>query len=179
MVYVALLRGINVGGKNIIEMKQLKELVQNKGFEKVATYINSGNLIFTDTVYTANQIRAILEEAVRERFGLDIKILLRSLEQFRRMMDKLPPHWRNDSESRCDILFLEDGLESAAVMQELVIKPWIDTVISAPGALLWWIPKSSVTKSGLLRLLGTALYKSMTIRNVNTVRKLYALMRAH
>jgi uncharacterized protein (DUF1697 family) len=55
-------------------------------------------------------------------------------------------------------------------------KPDIDTALYVPGAVIWSVDRDKATRSGLLKLVGTELYRQMTIRNVNTVRKLYTLM---
>lgn len=68
MIYVALLRGINVGGKNKIDMKLLKETFILAGMESVITYINSGNVIFTDMKHTKSEIAEFLEEAIFKDF---------------------------------------------------------------------------------------------------------------
>jgi uncharacterized protein (DUF1697 family) len=62
------------------------------------------------------------------------------------------------------------------MLDALPIRSDIDTVLYAPGALLWSVPKSALTRSGLMKLAGTALYKRMTVRNVNTTRKLWELL---
>ncbi len=96
MVYVALLRGINVGGKNKIDMKLLKETFARAGMESVSTYINSGNVIFIDKKHTKAQISELLQEAIFKDFQLDIKVLVRDISDFENMMKVLPESWKND-----------------------------------------------------------------------------------
>ena len=177
MIYVALLRGINVGGKNRIAMKQLKETVESRGMKHVVTYINSGNVIFEDPVRSKMEIAGILEEAIHEDFSLEISVLIRSLEDYHEIMKALPEHWKNDKEMKSDVLFLWEEIDRKTVLDELTIKPKIDRVHYVPGALLWSVDKKDLTKSGLMKLAGTKLYKKMTVRNVNTARKLYQMMK--
>ena len=175
MVYVALLRGINVGGKNKIGMKQLKETFLRLGLESVVTYINSGNVIFVD-----HQTKDVLEKKLRQEiyreYNLDIPVLIRSLSDFESLMKTLPADWKNDDTMKCDVLFLESGLDEAAVMEKLTVKPGIDTALPATGAIIWLVERKNVTRSSLTKIVGTDLYKKMTVRNVNTVRKLYDIM---
>jgi uncharacterized protein (DUF1697 family) len=68
MVYVALLRGINVGGKNKVEMKRLKAVFEAAGMESVRTYISSGNVIFSSSIRSKARLAKLLEEAIAKRF---------------------------------------------------------------------------------------------------------------
>lgn len=177
MVYVALLRGINVGGKNKIDMKLLKETFVRTGMESVTTYINSGNVIFTDMKHTKTEITNLLEEAIFRYFQLNIKVLIRSLNDFEHMIKVLPESWRNDKNMRRDVLFLWEEFDRKTVINELKIKPEVDTVMYVPGAILWTLDKVNITKSGLNKFIGTDVYKKMTARNVNTTRKIYEIMK--
>lgn len=176
MIYVALLRGINVGGKNKISMKELKETFQRVGMEAVTTYINSGNIIFKNSTQTEVEIITVLEEAIYEDFLLEIKVLIRNINDIGKIVETLPAHWKNDQDMKSDVLFLWDEVNDEKVLNELVPKPDIDTVLYVPGAILWAVDRTNVTKSGLMRLASKDLYKKMTIRNVNSVRKIYSIM---
>jgi uncharacterized protein (DUF1697 family) len=178
MVYIALLRGINVGGNNKIDMKLLKKAFEQVGMDNVVTYINSGNIIFTSNIQAKSEIAQILETAISENFGLQIKVLILSLEDMERVMLSLPESWTNDDKMKSDVLFLWDHINDESVLDKLVIKPEIETVKYVPGAILWSVDKENVTKSGITKLVGTALYRQMTVRNVNTTRKVYELMLA-
>jgi uncharacterized protein (DUF1697 family) len=176
MVYIALLRGINVGGNNKIDMKLLKKAFEQVGMDNVVTYINSGNIIFTSNIQVKTEIAQILETAISENFRLQIKVLILSLEDMESVMMSLPESWTNDDKMKSDVLFLWDHINDESVLDKLVIKPEIETVKYVPGAILWSMDKENVTKSGITKLVGTALYRQMTVRNVNTTRKVYALM---
>ncbi len=177
MVYVALLRGINVGGKIKIDMKLLKETCVRAGMESVSTYINSGNVIFIDMKHTKTQITSILQKTIFEDFRLDIKVLVRDINDFEYMMKVLPESWKNDENMRGDVLFLWEEIDKGTLPAEIKIKPQIDTVMYVSGAILWAVDKINTTRSGLQKLVGTALYKNVTVRNVNTTRKIYEIMK--
>lgn len=178
MVYTALLRGINVGGKNKVDMKILKQTFEQAGMKNVVTYINSGNIIFTNVDHSKNDLAHILEKAILSTFGLDIKVLVLSLEDMKKVMSSLPESWTNDDTMRSDVLFLWEDINDESILDQLTFKPEIETVKYAPGAILWAIDKINVTKGSMTKLIGTKLYKQMTIRNVNTTRKIYELMLA-
>lgn len=178
MVYIALLRGINVGGNNKIDMKLLKKAFEQVGMKSVITYINTGNIIFTDNVHSKTEISHILEEAIHKNFGLQIKVLVRSIDDFKKVMHALPESWTNDQQMKCDVMFLWDDVDDESVLDQLVIKPEIDTVNYVSGAIIWSVDRNNVNKSGMQKIIGTKLYKQMTVRNINTTRKIYELMLA-
>ena len=177
MVYAALLRGINVGGNNKIAMKDLKQTFLRSGMKSVVTYINSGNVMFTDEDHTKDQIAKILETAIEKDFGLNIKVLVVSIQDFKELMKMLPPSWKNDKDMKADVIFLWEESSKEDLKELLTIKPDIDTVIFARSAILWSVSKQDAVKSGLQKIVGTALYKKVTVRNVNSVRKIYEIMK--
>ncbi|MFT4416201.1 DUF1697 domain-containing protein [Fredinandcohnia humi] len=178
MVYIALLRGINVGGKNKIDMKLLKKTFERVGMNDVVTYINTGNIIFSYKDTSKTELSSILEEAIHHDFGLQIKVVVRSVDDVRGIINAIPGTWKNDNDMKSDVMFLWDEIDDESVLESLVIKPNIDMVIYVPGAILWSVDKKNVTKSGMSKIIGTKLYKQVTVRNVNTARKIYELMQA-
>lgn len=176
MVYIALLRGINVGGKNKIDMKLLKQTFEQAGMNDVVTYINTGNIIFSYKGTSKTELSRILEEAIQGDFGLQIKVVVRSIDDIRGIINAIPDTWKNDKDMKSDVMFLWDEIDDESVLMNLIIKPNIDTVIYVPGAILWSVDKKNVTKSGMLKIIGSKLYKQVTVRNVNTARKIYELM---
>ncbi|WP_102273010.1 DUF1697 domain-containing protein [Cytobacillus massiliigabonensis] len=178
MVHIALLRGINVGGKNKIDMKLLKQTFEQVGMNNVLTYINTGNIIFSCEGPSKTELSRILEEAIQVDFGLQIKVVIRSFDDIKRIIDAIPDTWKNDKDMKSDVMFLWDEIDDESVLLDLVIKPNIDTVKYVPGAILWSVDKKNVTKSGMTKIIGSKLYKQVTVRNVNTSRKIYELMQA-
>ncbi|QQK79518.1 DUF1697 domain-containing protein [Salicibibacter cibi] len=178
MVYIALLRGINVGGKNKVDMKLLKQTFEKAEMNDVVTYINTGNIIFSCKGISKAELSSILEEAIHYDFGLQIKVVVRSVDDVRRIINAIPDTWKNDKDSKSDVMFLWDEIDDESVLENVVIKPNIDTVKYVPGAILWSVEKKNVTKSGMSKIVGSKLYKQVTVRNVNTARKIYELMQA-
>ncbi|PKM65742.1 MAG: hypothetical protein CVU95_14240 [Firmicutes bacterium HGW-Firmicutes-2] len=177
MIYVALLRGINVGGNNKIDMKVLKEAFLQVGMTSVCTYINSGNVIFEDSKHSKDELAKILEKAILDGFKLDIKVLIRNFKDIEDLIKALPDTWKNDATMKCDVLFLWDEMVTEECLKEIEIKPAIDTVITVSGAILWKVDKVNVAKSSLMKLAGKPIYKKMTVRNVNSARKIYEIMK--
>ena len=77
MKYVALLRGINVGGKNKLKMETLREICSGLGFENVKTYINSGNVIFDARRSENKKIAAKIAKAIEKEFSISISVMVR------------------------------------------------------------------------------------------------------
>ena len=178
MVYVALLRGINVGGKNKVDMKQLKAAFEDVGMTSVKTYINSGNVIFSSSSRSPARLAEVLEDAIASTFGFSVYVLVRDLKSMRTVVKALPRTWVNDDTMKCDVMFLWDDVARPSVVKELDIKPEIEEVKYVTRAILWRVDRDGVTRSGLMKMARTPLYKRMTIRNCNTTRKLLELMEA-
>lgn len=176
MIYVALLRGINVGGNNKVDMKELKKVFEEAGMTSVKTYLNSGNIIFADRLHKEEELPVLLEAAILSHFDLSIKVLVYSFDDFQQIAASIPENWTNDQDMKSDVWFLWPEADDAAVLEELTIEPEIDRVKYIPGAVLWSVGKAYSAKSGMQKVIGTKLYKLVTIRNVNTVRKVSGLM---
>lgn len=177
MIYIALLRGINVGGNNKVEMKKLKSSFEKLGFTNVTTYINSGNIIFEEKSKKLSVLADEIEAAIKTDFQLDIKVLIRSLTDIEAICDTLPDAWILNDEMRTDVMFLWEDYDRPETVDQLPLKP-VDQVKYVPGAILWNVADKNYMKSGMAKLVGTKLYKNMTIRNVNTFRKIHELMKA-
>jgi uncharacterized protein (DUF1697 family) len=178
VTYVALLRGINVGGKNKVDMKLLKATFEGLGMTDVKTYINSGNVIFSTKDRGKARLTTVIEDALARRFGFNIEVLVRDLKSMKALVNAIPRDWTDDKTMRCYVMFLWDDVNRPSVLKQLVIKPKLDDVRYASGAIVWRVDRKDLTKSGMMRLMVTPLYKRMTIRNVNTTRKLVELMEA-
>lgn len=137
MVYIALLRGINVGGNNKIDMKVLKQTFERVGMKDVVTYINTGNIIFSSNDQSKTELSRILEEAIHDDFGLRIKVVVRSIDDVRGIIHAIPDTWKNDKDMKSDVMFLWDEIDDETVLDNLVIKPTIDTVLNMSPALFY------------------------------------------
>ena len=177
MLYVALLRGINIGGHNKIDMKRLKITFENLGLTWVKTYINSGNVIFDSNTSSTTPLTSQIEKAISADFGLDIKVLIRSKKQINQIVENLPTNWTNDTDCKCDIMFLWPNSDNPQIIKDLNPISGIDNLKYLSGAVIWQIDRQNINKSGLAKLAGTKLYKEMTIRNCNTVRKINELFK--
>lgn len=176
MVHVALLRGINVGGKNRVEMPRLKTTFEAAGMTDVRTYINSGNVIFRTRRRSIPPIVSDLEGAIGAEFGFPVAVTIRDTDAVRAVAGAIPEHWVNDETMRTDVLFLWAEHDHPEVLELLPLREGIDEVLYVPGAVVWRVDAENVTRSGRSRIVGSDLYRGMTVRNVNTVRKILEIM---
>jgi uncharacterized protein (DUF1697 family) len=176
MKYVALLRGINVGGNSIIKMAELKECVEALGHDAVRTYIASGNVLFEAGERSGAKLDAQLERAIEKRFALPVRVVVRSRSEIEKIAAHVPEEWIGADALRVTVAFLLRGTDARKVAAGLSPKDGIDELVSAPGAVMWATRRDAITRSGL-RLIGTPVYKQMTLRNLNTTLKLAELLR--
>lgn len=176
-VWVALLRGINVGGNNIIPMKALAETFTRLGFESVKTYIASGNVLFRSPERDARALEKKLEKAIAKAHRCAIKVVVRSREELDALVDDLPRGWKKPSAAkRYYVLFLRHEVDSKKVLDRLQAKPGVEEIVYRAGTLLWSATIADLTRSAVMKqLTASPLYQAVTIRNLNTTLKLRAL----
>lgn len=178
MIYIALLRGVNVGGKAPVSMAALKICFEGLGFSGVKTYINSGNVLFRTDRVGVDTLTKEIEACLQRQFDLDIKVLLKTHDQLKELAAHIPKDWVDDTKTRCYVLFLWPKVDRPEVLNEIPSKSEIETIRYEPGAVVWYLERKFVTKSRMSRIFGTPLYAQLTIRSINTVRRLLALAEA-
>ena len=176
MRYAALLRGINVGGKALIPMSELRDCVAELGHADVSTYIASGNVIFEAPRRGAAALEAELERAIEQRFELDVKVFVRTAAQLEAVAAAVPKGWLGNKQLRCNGIFLAREIDRPSLVAELEPKDGIEEVIYVKGTLLWAAKVASLTKSSMVKLSRRPEYKQMTVRNLNTTLKLRDLV---
>ena len=176
--YVALLRGINVGGHNIIAKDDLRRCFEDLGFTRVRTYIQSGNIVFRAAQGgEGEQLTARVEAGLSERFSYAARAVVLSYAEYRALLDAAPPAWGEDPAYRHNALFTLAGTPPAHVLASLPpVKEELETVAAGPGVIFWSAEKKRVTRSAFVKLPALPVYQQITIRNHNTVRRLAALL---
>ena len=176
--YVALLRGINVGGKNLIRMPALQACFVDHGFEEVSTYIQSGNVVFSAARASRATLTAEIESMLRTSFAhYDASVVLRSASQMRSVVEDAPPGFGGEPQQyRYDVIFLKSPLTAAAALRDVPVKDGVDSVAAGRDVLYHWRLTSRATQSRLSRVVAMPVYQQMTIRNWNTTTKLAALV---
>lgn len=171
MKYIALLRGINVGGNRKVEMKRLKSLLESMGYSNVSTYLNSGNVIFESTE-KQNKLQKEINVNLEKEFGFEIPTLVKSQTEIKNIIKNIPAEWQNNSEQKTDVAFLFDEIDSEKTIEDLPIKKEFISIHYIKGAIYWNIDRKFYNKSQMNKIASHKLYKLMTIRNINTARNL-------
>lgn len=166
---MALLRGINVGTTRKVAMARLKALLEGLGFSGAATYINSGNVLFSGAGRPA-ALRAKIEAAIKAEFGFEVATLVKTRAQMRAIARAIPAAWLNDDKQRTDVAYLFDEADTAATLAKLPFNKELVAARYVKGAVIWNLDRKNYSRSRLNKLIGSELYKSMTLRNVNTAR---------
>lgn len=175
--YVALLRGINVGGKNLIRMPALKACFESNGFDDVATYIQSGNVLFSAPAAKPADLTRRIEAMLAEGFDYIPTVVVRSRMQMRSVVDKAPNGFGTEpSKYRYDVIFLKEPLTARKAIQVLDPKAGVDEVHAGTGVIYSSRLEARATSSRLNKIVGSPIYPNITIRNWNTTTKLLQLM---
>jgi uncharacterized protein (DUF1697 family) len=176
--YVALLRGINVGGANLIPMAALRASFESCALADVSTYIQSGNVIFSASG-TEGQIAARIGKVLAAEFGYTGLVLLRSQAQMRDVIAKAPGGFgKRPDKYRYDVAFLDASLVASAAVETIRRREGVDEAAVGPGVIYFSRLISRASQSYLPKLASMPIYQQMTVRNWNTTTKLLALMDA-
>src|SRR4051812_26969306 len=166
--YVALLRGVNVGGVTI-KMADLAEVVRGLGYTDVKTVLASGNVLFTtrDAASTAKQT---LESALRERFGYEAWVHVLTVDAIREIIAAYP-YPRSADRHAYVVFVVKPEVRSELLAVEL--DPAIEQAEAGDGVIYWSVPKGSTLDSAMGKAQSKASYKPwITTRNLNTLEKL-------
>lgn len=176
--YLALLRGINVGGRNVIRMADLRAALTERDFDNVATYIQSGNVLWTDhrpPAAAGERIEAAMAEILDNR--VDAVVLTRA--QLDAVVADAPPAFGVDRATyRYDVMFLMPGTDAAVVAAELPLRDGVDTATAGNGVVYFSRLSAAASRSYLSKIVGSPVYRRLTIRNWNTTTRLQAMLAA-
>lgn len=174
--YLALLRGINVGGKNLISMAALRAFFEAQGFQDVTTYIQSGNVLFSSNEGASTLVPRI-ESGLSVAFGYTASIVLRSKQELRRVVREAPDGFGAEPTLyRYDVIYLKKPLSAPQVLPTLPTRAGVDQGYAGNGVLYFSRLIEKASQSRLNRLASMPVYKSMTIRNWNTTLRLHEMM---
>jgi len=175
--YLALLRGINVGGKNLVRMAELRTAVEELGHADVATYIQSGNVLFRAPRQPRAELAAKLERELTKRFGVELKVVVVTEAELKAVVEAAPDGFGAETH-RCDVIFLRKPLTAKQAFAVLETREDVDEAWSGKGVLYFARLDAKATSSKLGKIVARPEYKQMTIRNWRTTTKLLALMKS-
>ena len=175
--FLALLRGINVGGKNIIAKDDLRDCFAGLGLSNVRTYIQSGNVIFQSESASIKNLTAKIESALSSQFNYNAQAAVYSRKQYAAELKAMPKKWGVEDAYKHNALFLMRGLKPADVIAELPLPvEKIEQVNCGKSTIFWSASKKDLAKTTIFKLARLPIYKQMTVRNHNTTFKLLELL---
>ena len=176
MQNIALIRGINVGGNSRVSMSELKEHFKAHGFTNVSTYINSGNVLFESDEKDLVKLVETCETIVKDNFAVTTGIAVLPVAELHDALDHAPSWWNTDPASKHNAIFVIAPAKAEAVMMAVgEAKPEYEKVAHYKNVIFWSAPLQSFSHSRWQKIVGSAAYKDVTIRNANTAIKLRAL----
>lgn len=176
--FLALLRGINVGGKNIIKMVDLKVCFEAMGFSAVATYIQSGNVVFSSSETNLAQLETTIEKGLSETFNYHSVVVVLSASQMEAIVEQAPdPFGLAPDQNKYDVVFLKHPLTADQALPQVSARKEVDTVCAQNNVLYFTRTIANLSKSYLSKVVSLPIYKHMTIRNWNTTVQLLKLVR--
>lgn len=167
--YIALLRGINVGGNTLLPMKELSALCLKLGFKDVQTYINSGNVIFESDL-TQDQLRIQLQNALLKQKGKAITVMVRSASELQKLIIHNP--FPEAIPSQVGVILLNEAIPKTFAKDFADLKNTGPELV-VPGRREIFV--HYVIGMGRSTLKLPALAQAGTMRNINTISKLVAL----
>lgn len=174
--YIALLRGINVGGKNLIKMEDLRKEFESLGFKSIKTYIQSGNVIFQTDLTDRKKMEDKIEKALVAKFRNEIKAFVRSQKDIEKIISNFPEIF-NDPKWKHNIIFLGGDIDSKNILKKFQPKGDIEQNYYYKGVLFWSAKMEGITRSSMLKLSRHEEYQEMTVRSINTVKKILEIMK--
>jgi len=171
--YITLLRGINVGGNNIIKMTDLKSCFESMGFTGVSTYIQSGNVIFFSGERDKAKLTVKIEKALSEMYGYNSRIVLITYQELEAIVAGAPSGFgKFPGEYKYDVMFLREGLSTGDLIKQIPLKEGVDQVWNGPGVIYFSRLGSESSQSRMSKIITMPFYRDITIRNWNTTSKL-------
>lgn len=173
--YVALLRGINVGGNKKVPMAQLRELMEGLGYTDVATLLQSGNAVFTSKEKNPARVATQLEAAIAREFGFEVAVVIRTRDELAEVIKANPLPGAQEAPSKFLVTFLS-GAPDPKRFEQIDPAAYLPDEFRLVGREIYARFPNGVGNSKLATVLGgTRLGVTPTARNWSTVTKLLEL----
>ena len=176
MKYVALIRAINVGGRNLMRMSDVRACLEAREFQRVSTYIQSGNILFESDVSSVTTLTAALEKAFSDSFDHSAGVFVRSHRQMQKIVADAPKEWKKGATLRRNVAFLRKPLTTTKAVAAIDPKPGVDSVKAGDDVVYMSTVMARLKQSAFPKIVGKPIYRDMTIRNYSTCQKILALM---
>ncbi|HEX7099308.1 MAG TPA: DUF1697 domain-containing protein [Acidimicrobiia bacterium] len=174
--YVALLRGINVGGQNAVSMSELRDAFEGHGFADVRTFLNSGNVVFSGGS-SPSDLEDEIEEMLEAHLGRPIVVVVRSRRQMQNIVRKAPDGFGQQPDLyHSDVIFLKPPLTVGEAMEQVELREGVDQAWPGTGVIYFARLSARRTESRMNRMMSGPIYQLMTIRSWSTTTKLLDLL---
>lgn len=176
--YIALLRGINVGGKNKISMQKLKECFEELSFCEVKTYLNSGNVIFSTSKTNIPNITSSIESMIKKTFNLDIPVLVISQKSLQNTLQNEPSWWDSEDKGIYDnLIFIISPATFKDVYDNLgKSNDQYERIENVENFIFWSFDRKNYRKTNWwTKTANSPISTQLTIRTANTVKKIINL----
>ncbi len=176
--YIALLRGINISGKNKVAMPLLKTAFEDEGFTMVTTYINSGNVIFSSNLIDINLLMKQCKAMIEKRFMLKVPVMIISVKELEKAFAHAPKWWNKPSDEEVihQVIFLIPPITIEEVVKAVGnAKQEYEQIRIYENLIFWSAPRVTLSKTSWYKIASSSVNNDVTIRNANTVNKLLLL----
>lgn len=174
--YIALLRGVNVGGKNKVPMPELKAAFENAGFTAVSTYIHSGNIFFSCAEKEVADLQQQCRQVILDAFGLEIPIAILSVNDLADALNHAPEWWDRGADSKHNAIVVIAPAKACSILEAVgKANPEYEKVAHYGQVIFWSAPVKTFSRTRWSKVVSTSAYSSITIRNANTMKKLLQL----
>ena len=178
MKYIALLRGINISGKNKISMNELKLELENKKYKNISTYINSGNVIFESNIDNKEFIMKDINKIIKNKFNLEIPVFVMTVLELEDILNNNPNWWGTDSkEVYHNLIFIIPPTKYEEVYDTIgEPKEDIEKIKEYNNCIFWSYDLKNYRKSNWWsKTASTNISNKITIRTANTMKKVLAI----
>ena len=175
MKYIALLRGINISGKNKISMPELKKLLEENNYQNVSTYLNSGNIIFECNIDNKETIMDNIHTLIKTKFLLDIPVYITTDKELEDILNNSPKWWGSSNKEIYDnLIFIIPPTKYEEVYNTIGSpKEGLEQIEEYNNCIFWSFDLNNYRKSNWwVKTASTDIKDKITIRTANTMRKI-------
>ncbi len=175
MKYIALLRGINISGKNKISMSELKKLLEENNYQNVSTYLNSGNIIFECNIDNKETIMDNIHTLIKTKFLLDITVYITTDKELETILNNSPKWWGSSNKEIYDnLIFIIPPTKYEEVYNTIGSpKEGLEQIEEYNNCIFWSFDLNNYRKSNWwVKTASTDIKDKITIRTANTMRKI-------
>ncbi len=176
--FVALLRGINISGKNKISMPKLKQWFEELGFTEVKTYLNSGNVIFSSDNDNIESLKIQIEKIIKNQFGYDITVFIIPKAKLEDILQNAPDWWGKDNKEIYDnLIFIMPPATFSEVYNKVgEPKEGLERLMNYNNTVFWSFNRKEYQKTNWWSKTASApICSKLTIRTANTVKKIVGM----